>query len=160
MELPKDFYLEQLYTATPIEENMKSLAIYIRTFRHDYMSVVSGIEYVYKKSAIHHKLYLLYLINEILQTEKSQSGISLKAELIIFLRKYFVADRDLSAKDVVMYKKFQSLQSIWKERNVVDFDDEFGLEEIVNQVYKFFNNKDKLINYFDEVSKYYKNKSE
>jgi len=158
MELPKDFYLEQLYKATPTEESMKSLAIYIRAFKHDHMSVAAGIEYVYEKASIHHKLCILYLVNEILQTEGSQSGLPLKTELLSFLRRHFLADRDFSSKDIAMYKKFQSLQSIWRERCIIDFDDKFGLDEIVSQVYKIFNNKDKLADYFDEVSRYYRSK--
>lgn len=158
MELPKDFYLEQLYTATPTEENMKSLAIYIRTFKHDHMSAVAGIEYVYRRAAIHHRLCLLYLVNEILQTEKSQSGLPLKAELLSFLRRHFLADRDLSSSDAAMHRKFQSLQSIWRERCVIDFDDKFGLDEIVTRIYKIFNNKSELVDYFDEVSRYYRSK--
>jgi len=43
-----------------------------------------------------------------------------------------------------------NLSSIWKERCIIDFDDKFGLDEIVTRIYKIFNNKSELVDYFDE----------
>lgn len=160
MDLLKDYYLEQLYNATPTEENMKALAMYIRAFKEDYISLVEGIEFVYTRSSIHHRLCLLYLINEILHTEKSQSGMEFKAELKNFLKKHFLSDKDKASRSPVFYKKFQSLQDIWLRRNIINFDDKYGLEEIVSVVTGIFYDKNKLVAFLDEVSQYYKSKSE
>jgi len=43
---------------------MRSLAIYIRTFKHDYMSAVAGSRRQ-QRAAIHHRLCLLYRVNGI-----------------------------------------------------------------------------------------------
>lgn len=159
MELIKDYFLVQLFGARATEENMKSLAIYIRTFKDYYAVVVEGIEYVYERSSMHHRLVLLYLINEILQTEKSQSGVPLKSELKKFLRKHFIKDKERSINSQGIYKRMSELQKIWAERDVIDFDDKYNLEEIVATTYQLFNDKPKLVEYFESVCKYYRNKN-
>lgn len=157
MDIPKEYYLEQLYSLRPTDENMKSLAIYIRTFKDKHQDIVDGIEYVYSKSLIHHRLIILYLINEILHTEKSESGVPLRSGLVGFLRKHFLADKELSHQfGPSLYKKFQQLQTIWTARKVVDFDEKYGLEEIISNITSLYSDKSKLTNFLDELTAHYR----
>lgn len=119
---------------------MKSLAMYIRTFKEDHASIVGGIEYTYTNSAIHHRLVLFYLINEILQTEKSPSGVMLRAELKAFLTKYFIVEKEASVNDE-LHKQFQQLQDIWCSRKIMDFDDKYGTERIIITIGRLFHEK-------------------
>ena len=160
MDLLKDYYLEQLYGATPTEENMKALAMYIRAFKEDHAVLVDGIEFVYTRSSIHHRLCLLYLISEILHTEKSPSGVEFRAGLKSFLKRHFLADKDRASGSPVFYRKFQSLQDVWQRRSIIDFGDKYGLEEIVSTVNNNFCDKNKLVAALDEISQYYKSKPE
>ena len=57
MKLAKDYYLMQV-NIKPTEEDMKSLGIYIRTFKSDTKSLIEGIEHIYLKSSLHHRLCL------------------------------------------------------------------------------------------------------
>lgn len=121
MELSKGYLLSQLYKVNPTEDSLKSLALYIRTFKHEHALIVEGIAYVHAKSSIHHRLLLFYLVNEILQTERAPAGQPLCRELKAFLAQHFIADLNSCVAESVISKKLAALQQIWKTRNIMDF---------------------------------------
>lgn len=122
MELSKDYLLSQLYKVNPTEDSLKSLALYIRTFKHEHALIAEGIAYVHSKSSIHHRLLLFYLVNEILQTERAPAGQPLRHELKAFLSQHFIADLNSSMAGSSISKKLAALQCIWKSRNIIDLD--------------------------------------
>lgn len=156
MDLPKDYYLGQLYTIIPTDEKMKSLAIYIRAFREDTSLILKGLEFVYFNSSIHHRLSLYYLVNEIISGEKSHTTIKLMADLKIFLKNHFISDKEAAIEHPTIYNKFVALQAIWKKKDVMDFDEKFSAEGIVSKVYSTFNDKNKLAEFLEAVSSHYK----
>lgn len=159
MQLPRDYYLEQLYAARPSEENLKALAIYIRTFKHDPATLVDGIEHVYSRSALYHRLTLYYLVNEVLQTERAEEGRELKTRLKDFLKKNFIKDKKHSREVDGLYKRFRVLQDIWEKRRVVDFDDKYSMDEIVHRLHEIFYDREKLVRYLEEICAYYRTKT-
>ena len=155
MQLQKDYFLSQLLILQPTIENLKSLAIYTRTFVDNSEEIIEGLEHCRSLTTIFHRLNLYYLINEMLivENEQNQLQILLKS----FIKKNFQEDLLSSIKFENVYKRFLDLEKLWRNKKIINFD-EFTLEEIISNVQKLYKNKQDLIGYLESIIKFYKNK--
>lgn len=150
MELQRDYFLGQLLSLKITEEHLKSLAIYTRTFSSSHETIIEGLEYANSRSSIHHKLGLYYLINEILVNEKSPNS-SLRLGLKRFIVRHFQPDKQLSHMSETLHKKFVELENIWKAKNIVDFEDDYSVEEIVYKIKEYYTDKKALVSYLSKI---------
>jgi|UPI000679397C regulator of Ty1 transposition protein 103 len=132
----KDYFLKQLKQLSPTEEQIKTLGLYIKTFKEEYKNIMEAFEYVYNSSNSHHKLIMLYLANEILQTDKSYDAdsLQLKKELREFIQKTFGKSKAEAKKHQPLYKKYCDLENVWEERNVLNIDKSFCKEELFIEI--------------------------
>lgn len=157
MELLKDYLLEQLINIKPGAEELKSLSIYLSMFSEKDSLILECIEYIYNKSGLHHRLTLYYLVHEVIYVMKSGSGVVLKAKLKEFVRKNFLGDKKKSV-NMPLEKKYQTLYNMWVRSNTINFDDGYNLDEVVRNVYKYFNDKKRLVAYLTEICDHYNKK--
>lgn len=132
----KDYFLKQLKQLSPTEEHIKTLGLYIKTFKSDLNNIMEVYEYVYNSSNLHHKLVMMYLANEILQTDKSYDleSLQLKKLLREFIQKNFGKTKAESKKYPPLHKKFCDLETVWEERNVINIDKSFCKEELFIEI--------------------------
>ncbi|KAF9764634.1 Regulation of nuclear pre-mRNA domain-containing protein 1A [Nosema granulosis] len=132
----KDYFLKQLKQLSPTEEHIKTLGLYIKTFKSEYTNIMEVFAYVYNCSNLHHKLVLMYLANEILQTDKSYDTDSLQLKKLLreFIQKTYGVSKAEAKKYPPLYKKFCDLENVWEERNVLYIDKSFCKEELFIEI--------------------------
>lgn len=158
MHLQKDYFLVLLHTVHPSEASLKSVAMYIRLFEDDFSSIVDGISHVFNNSGIHHKLTLLYLINEVWQGDRNEGNNTLRASLIEFVRRNFHKVKKEAQHIPSIARRVQELKAVWTSRNILNLDEKYSPEEISQQIYDKFNDKKGLVSYLEAVLSYYKPK--
>lgn len=117
----KDYFLKLLKELTIADEQIKSLGVYVISFKEEYDNILEAYSFLYKDSSIHHKLVLLYLANQILQSVKgNDDSIS---GLQNGFKKFIIENFSKSKREALPYsticEKFNDLERVWKERGVV-----------------------------------------
>lgn len=143
----KQCLFDSLKNLTVTEEQIRTLGLYIKTFNEEYENILEVYEYIYDISSIHHKLVLLYLANEILQTDKSidKTSLELKRKLVNFIKSIFCKSKNEAKKYPPLYKKFCDLQKVWEDRNVVSFNSRFNKEEFFYEIDGCNGNEEEII---------------
>ena len=143
----KQCLFDSLKNLTVTEDQIRTLGLYIKTFNDEHSNILEVYEYIYEISAIHHKLVLLYLANEILQTDKSidKNSLELKNKLVAFIKLNFYKSKNEAKKYPPLFKKFSDLEKVWEDRNVINFNSKFNKEEFFFEIDGCNGNKEDII---------------
>lgn len=143
----KDYFLKSLKQLTVTEEQIRTMGMYIKTFKKEYKNILEVWQFVYNESSIHHKLVLMYLVNEILQTDKSydEDSKKLKDGFRNFIINNFSKTKLEASKYPQIAKKFGDLEKVWEERNVIVLCKTFNIEEFFAEVDGCNGNKSQII---------------
>lgn len=131
----------------PTEEQMKSVGLYIRTFRKEYRVIVDGWLFVYERASVYHKLNLLYLANEVVQTARDSdpASIELKIGFKKAVNKVFGGTKEMVANNPPLYKKYCELENVWMQRSVMTLESHgLNLGDLLRNIERSFNDKNKL----------------
>lgn len=145
--LSKDYLLKVLTNLLPTEEQMKSVGLYIRTFKKDYRTIAEGWLFVYERVSVYHKLNLLYLANEVVQTvrEIDLDSIELKIAFKKAVNGVFGNTKEAVVKNPPLYRKYCELENVWIQRNVMTLESYgLNLEDLLRSIEKSFCDKAKL----------------
>lgn len=155
----KQCLFDSLKNLTVTEEQIRTLGLYIKTFNSEFDSILEVYEYIYNISAIHHKLVLLYLANEILQTDKNvdKNSLELKTKLINFIKANFHKSKSEAKKYPPLFKKFSDLEKVWEDRNVINFKSRFNKEEFFYEIDGCNGNEEEIIKVMNKFLEILKN---
>ncbi|WUR03828.1 regulation of nuclear pre-mRNA domain-containing protein [Vairimorpha necatrix] len=148
----KDYFLKSLKQLTVTEEQIRSLGTYIKIFKKEYKNILEVFSYVYKESSLHHKLVLMYLVNEILQTDKNydEDSMNLKSGFRQFIIENFAKSKVEAVKYPMILKKFQDLEKVWEQRNVIVLDQVFNIEEFFSKIDTCNGDRKKIIEILED----------
>ncbi|KAF7683093.1 Regulation of nuclear pre-mRNA domain-containing protein 2 [Astathelohania contejeani] len=173
--LSTEYLLVSLRDLTTTQDSMQTLSLYIKTNRNDYDRIIQAWLYEYKKSSVYHRLSLLYLANEIIQTTKIVDKNS--KELVkafkhsvgeLFYEAYTIAESIPSVG-----KKYADLGKVWIDRNIFTADElfkskkkkveiekkkEFERKEVIDKINAYFDSRDDLVEYLEAFINKIKNK--
>ncbi|AFN82386.1 hypothetical protein EROM_010410 [Encephalitozoon romaleae SJ-2008] len=145
--LSKEYLLKSLINLLPTEEQMKTVGLFIRTFKRDYRAIVEGWMFVYRKSSPYHRLNLLYLANEVVQTTKDVDPDSIELKILLkkVVNEVFEETKKMAMKNPSLYKKYCELENVWIQRNVMVLESHgINLGDLIRNIEKTFNDKAKL----------------
>jgi regulator of Ty1 transposition protein 103 len=146
--LSREYLLKSLINLLPTEEQMKSVGLYIRTFKRDHEAIIEGWEFVYHRASIYHKLNLLYLANEVVQTTKDMDSdsMSLKLSFKKAVNNVFRDSKEESKSNGALHKKYCDLESVWIQRSVMSLESHgISLEELLRSIEASFGDRAKLV---------------
>jgi regulator of Ty1 transposition protein 103 len=152
--LSREYLLKSLINLLPTEEQMKSVGLYIRTFKKDYETIVEGWEFVYHRASIYHKLNLLYLANEVVQTTRDvdSDSLSLKMSFKKAVNRVFKDTKEESRGNRALHKKYCDLEDVWIQRNVMSIESNgINLEDLLRSIEASFSDKAKLIEVLEKT---------
>ncbi|KMV66716.1 hypothetical protein M970_010450 [Encephalitozoon cuniculi EcunIII-L] len=145
--LSREYLLKSLINLLPTEEQMKTVGLFIRTFKKDYRAIVDGWMFVYGKSSAYHKLNLLYLANEVVQTTRDADPDSIELKIMFkkAVNEVFEETKKATMENPSLYKKYCELENVWVQRNVMVMESHgINLGELVRSIEKTFSDKAKL----------------
>lgn len=155
MILPKDHYLSLLFLLRPTEEHLKALAIYLKAFDDGSSVIKNGISFVHNCSSIHHRITLYYLMNELLIMKPTAS---LASEIRAFVKEHFMEDISLSVKYEILNKRILELEQVWRQKQIIDFEEKYSLEDVVFKIKQSFYDKKKLVAVLKDLARFYEEK--
>ncbi|ADM10913.1 uncharacterized protein Eint_010500 [Encephalitozoon intestinalis ATCC 50506] len=145
--LSKEYLLKSLINLLPTEEQMKTAGLFIRTFKKDYKEIVDGWMFVYNRSSTYHRLNLLYLANEVVQTTRDVDPDSIELKILLkkAVNQVFEETKKMAMKNPSLYRKYCELEKVWIQRSVMVMESHgINLGELIRNIEKSFNDKSKL----------------
>ena len=145
--LSKEYLLKSLVGLLPTEEQMKTVGLFIRTFKKDHRVVVDGWMHVYAGSSVYHRLALLYLANEVVQTTRDADRDSIELKMLFkgAVNEVFEETKKMAAAVPSLHKKYCELESVWVQRGVMAMEGNgLNLGDLIRSIEKTFSDKEKL----------------
>ncbi|EED44186.1 hypothetical protein EBI_26083 [Enterocytozoon bieneusi H348] len=115
VKLNKNYYLTLLYRLNSTEMSLKSTAQYLGLFNEP-NEIIGGIQFIYTKSNIYHKLNLFYLTYELFKLKENKKLYKLLHQFI--QTNYRIAYEEALSKNLLQ-EEFQSLETIFKKRGLL-----------------------------------------
>ncbi|EJW01266.1 hypothetical protein EDEG_04029 [Edhazardia aedis USNM 41457] len=118
-----EFLIHNLQTLINTQESIKSVSYYIRLNSQNYLIILEIFKIEFSKSNAYHKLNLLYLLNEIIKSEKclDPSSEKLVNEFKQILPSLFL-DACKSGKvleNTHVVEKLRELQNFWTKKKLI-----------------------------------------
>lgn len=152
--LSKEYLLKSLIGLLPTEEQMKTIGLFIRTFRKDHRAIVDAWAYVYAGSSIYHRLTLLYLANEVVQTTRDTDPDSIELKILFkrAVNEVFEKTKKMAEAVPSLHKKYCELESVWAQRGVMAMESHgISLGDLIRSIEKAFGNKERLCGVLEDA---------
>lgn len=144
--LSREYVLRLLMNLQPTEEQMKTVGLYMRTFRKEAAALVDAWLFVYRRSSMYHRLNLLYLANEVVQTarDSDRDSVELKTGFKRAVNDVFAGTRDAAAGNAALHRKLCDLERVWEQRGIMAPEGRGGLEELVRSIEQAYGSRERL----------------
>ncbi|KAL0266101.1 UNVERIFIED_CONTAM: hypothetical protein PYX00_011817 [Menopon gallinae] len=173
--LSREYLITSLRCLQPTQENMQTVALYIRINKDEHVRILEIYANELMKSNVFHQLNLYYLANEILQTEKrNTSSKSLYQSVKSLVQSFFKGAKAESVRYPKLFKKYCGLEEVWVQREIfsreeledasvqkakdlVEQDLEplpFSRERVLEDIDKLFYSGDELVVYLKKFIQY------
>jgi len=133
---------------------MKTIGLFIKTFKKDHSTIVDAWMFVYERSSAYHRLNLLYLANEIVQTTRDADACSMELKMAFktAVSKVFGQTKQAVVGNVHLYKKYCELENVWIQRNVMAVES-YGvnLADLIRSIEKAFGDKARLCSVLEDA---------
>lgn len=153
-----EFLIRSLQSLTTTQDDMQTLSLFIRSNKRDYKIILEAYGYELTHSNALHRLSLLYLANEILQTERGndEDAVSLISGIKMLLPSIF-SDTIKKIRNDELLRKYNLLGKVWIERQIftpaelnMKIEEKYEVDTVLETIKKQFNNKEELLRYLKE----------
>lgn len=168
--LSREYLITSLRCLQPTQENMQTVALYIRINKDEHVKIIEIYANELTRSNVFHQLNLYYLANEILQTEKrNTSSKSLYQSVKGLVQSFFKGAKAESISYPKLFKKYCGLDEVWIQREIFsreELDDAdaqrakdleplpFSRERVLEDIDRLFYSGDELVMYLKKFIQY------
>lgn len=173
--LSREYLITSLRCLQPTQENMQTVALYIRINKSEHVKIIEIYTNELMKSNVFHQLNLYYLANEILQTEKRNiSSRSLYQAVRGLVVSFFKGAKAEASRYPKLLKKYCGLEDVWIQRDIFTRDEldnadfqkakdlmeqdleplPFSRERVLEDIDKLFYSGDELVAYLKKFIQY------
>ncbi|KAM0672304.1 hypothetical protein CWI42_010510 [Ordospora colligata] len=152
--LSKEYLLKALMNLVPTEEQMKTIGLFIKTFKKDHSAILDAWMFVYERSSAYHRLNMLYLANEIMQTTRDADAYSVELKIAFktAVLKVFEQTKQAVVGNAHLYKKYCELENVWIQRNVMGVEScGLDLPELIRNIERAFGDKTRLCGVLEDA---------
>lgn len=163
----QEIFIRELRALVGTQEKIKTLALYMKTMATDSTKMVRILDKEFNSSNTSHKLNILYLANELIQsTKKEEKDLQLLLEQ---MKSFVVSNFEIVMKEVANYPvlkgKLLELKSLWIERSIFSESElsgtvtlnKYSREEVIRKIEEYFDSRDALADYLDGMVKRLRN---
>lgn len=173
--LSREYLITSLRCLQPTQENMQTVALYIRINKTEHVKIIEIYTNELMRSNVFHQLSLYYLANEILQTEKRNTGSMYLYQAVRGLVMcFFKGAKTEAIRYPKLFKKYCGLEEVWIQRDIFtrdEFDNpdsqkakdlmeqeleslSFSRERVLNEIDRLFYSSNELVVYLKKFIQY------
>lgn len=174
MLLSKEFLIQSIQRLVPTTEALSVLSAYIICFQQHLPAILEIIAREHEQSNIYHRLYIIYLLNELLirieegehKQRLAKEGVRIYKSSISAVLQSIEETKDLQKSKVALLKRYLQIKKVWAQRKfasaqelevdeakvkelVAEDDDKMDYEYVIHLAKK--KDKSALVKYVNEL---------